>query len=74
MIPGPLADANLLLATTAPKAKMKESLTPQSDLSNGVGDMAIKDTNRVNSRNLDVVAEYTKVKRKNAANFVVIGT
>ena len=35
--------------------------------------MSIKDTTRVKSKNLDVLAEYKKVKRKNAANFVVIG-
>ena len=52
---------------------MKETATPQSELSNGVADMSLKDTARVKSKNLDVVSEYKKVKRKNAANFVVIG-
>lgn len=30
-------------------------------------------TPKVKSKNIDVVSEYKKVKRKKAANFVVIG-
>lgn len=52
---------------------MKDPTTPQSDISNGVADMSLKDTARAKSKNLDVVVEYKKIKRKNAANFVVIG-
>lgn len=62
-----------LVATTTPKSKMKEATTPQSEISNGVADMSLKDTARAKSKNLDVVAEYKKIKRKNAVNFVVIG-
>ena len=66
-------DQCLFVASTTPKSKMKESTTPQTDISNGVADMSLKDTARAKSKNLDVVAEYKKIKRKNAANFVVIG-
>lgn len=40
---------------------------------NGVANVTIQDTPRVKSKNIDVIAEYNKTKRKNAANFVVIG-
>lgn len=44
---------------------------------NGVTDeinkVAIEDAPRAKSKNLDVVAEFKNSKRKNAANFVVIG-
>ena len=35
--------------------------------------MVIEDTSAAKSKNLDVIAEFRKVKRKKAANFVVIG-
>lgn len=35
--------------------------------------MKIDDTPRAKSKNLDVLAEFEKMKAKNAANFVVIG-
>jgi len=35
--------------------------------------MTVEEQVNVKSKNLDVVAEYKKSKRKNAANFVVIG-
>ena len=73
MITEIFTDSGLSVATTAPKSKMKESVAAQSEISNGVADISIKDTAKVKSKNLDVVAEYKKVKRKNAANFVVIG-
>ncbi len=52
---------------------MKEPPASQSEISNGVGDISLRDTAGARSKNLDVVAEYKKIKRKNAANFVVIG-
>ena len=35
--------------------------------------VAIDDTPMAKSKNLDVLAEFGKSRRKNAANFVVIG-
>ena len=40
---------------------------------NGISKLAVDDTPRAKSKNLDVVAEYERSKAKNAANFVVIG-
>ncbi|MCJ1351054.1 MAG: Hsp70 suppressor, GTPase facilitates ribosomal subunit dissociation [Icmadophila ericetorum] len=42
-------------------------------LTNGVKAVSVDDTPKAKSKNLDVAAEYNKSKRKNAANFVVIG-
>ncbi len=43
-------------------------------ISNGLGKVAIDDSAlRAKSKNLDVLAEYEKTQRKNAANFIVIG-
>jgi elongation factor 1 alpha-like protein len=36
-------------------------------------DLSITEPEGIKSKNLDVLAEYRKVERKNAANFVVIG-
>jgi len=35
--------------------------------------LVLEEQPRLKSKNLDVVAEYAKSKRKKAANFVVIG-
>jgi elongation factor 1 alpha-like protein len=35
--------------------------------------LSVEEPVKVKSKNLDVLAEYKKAKRKNAANFVVIG-
>ena len=42
-------------------------------MANGVQEMSIQDSPKVKSKNIDVLSEYKKCKRKNAANFVVIG-
>lgn len=36
-------------------------------------DLAVEEKVTVKSKNLDVLAEYNKSKRKKSANFVVIG-
>jgi hypothetical protein len=41
-------------------------------LSNGIDKLSIQEP-VFKSKNIDVVAEYSKIKRKDAANFVVIG-
>ena len=55
-------------ARSAPASK-----ATNKDINNGVAKMSIQEPVRVKSKNLDVAAEYKKTKRKNAANFVVIG-
>ncbi|KAL2404080.1 HBS1-like protein [Exophiala dermatitidis] len=58
----------------AAKPKPKEpAAKPKSTLANGVQQMTVQETPKVKSKNIDVVSEYKKVKRKKAANFVVIG-
>ena len=47
--------------------KAKESITT------GIKELSITEPVKTKSKNLDVIAEYSKVERKNAANFVVIG-
>ena len=44
-----------------------------ANLSDGISRLAIQEIPRIKSKNLDVITEYKKVKRRNAANFVVIG-
>jgi elongation factor 1 alpha-like protein len=43
------------------------------DLAKDLNKAKIDDTPRAKSKNLDVIAEYDKSEKKNAANFVVIG-
>lgn len=38
-----------------------------------MGKLSVEEKVAVKSKNLDVVAEYNKSKRKKSANFVVIG-
>ncbi|KAK5050380.1 hypothetical protein LTR84_003661 [Exophiala bonariae] len=55
------------------KTKPKESTKTSSSIAKGVQNLSIQEPPKVKSKNLDVVAEFQKVKRKKAANFVVIG-
>ncbi|EXJ91172.1 elongation factor 1-alpha [Capronia coronata CBS 617.96] len=56
------------------KTKPKESArTKTTSLAHGVQQLSVQETPKVKSKNIDVLAEYKKVKRKKAANFVVIG-
>ncbi|KIW59171.1 translation elongation factor Tu, variant 2 [Exophiala xenobiotica] len=60
--------------TPAVKPKAKETPKPKTtSVARGVQALSIQDTPKVKSKNIDVVSEYKKIKRKNAANFVVIG-
>ena len=43
------------------------------DINKGIKNLSVEEPFKIKSKNLDVVAEYAKRKRKNAANFVVIG-
>ena len=58
-----------------PPATLKQQNTtrPKGSLSHGMKDLSITEPTKIKGKNLDVLAEYRKVKRKNAANFVVIG-
>ena len=62
-----------LPVNNGPKAAAQPPKKPKADLSNGVNNLSIQEPVKVKSKNIDVIAEYGKVKRKNAANFVVIG-
>ncbi|OJD10113.1 translation elongation factor Tu, partial [Emergomyces pasteurianus Ep9510] len=44
-----------------------------TDVADAVGQLSVQETAKVKSKNIDVLAEYHKVERKKAANFVVIG-
>lgn len=57
----------------AAKSATKEPKKPRGDLTNGVGSLAIQEPAKIKSKNIDVIAEHDKTKRKKAANFVVIG-
>ncbi len=71
---GRRADMVASLATPAVKPKAKETPKPKTtSVASGVQALSIQDTPKVKSKNIDVVSEYKKIKRKNAANFVVIG-
>jgi elongation factor 1 alpha-like protein len=42
-------------------------------LASDMGNLSVIEKVNVKSKNLDVISEYKKSKRKNAMNFVVIG-
>ena len=42
-------------------------------VANGLSKVALDDVPKAKNKNLNVLAEYEKAERKNAANFVVIG-
>ncbi|KIV91833.1 translation elongation factor Tu [Exophiala mesophila] len=60
-------------APSSAKPKGKDKPNPKPDVASGVQELSIQDLPKVKSKNIDVISEYNKVKRKNAANFVVIG-
>jgi elongation factor 1 alpha-like protein len=49
------------------------STSTKESVGSDLKDLSITEPERIKSKNLDVLAEYRKVERKNAANFVVIG-
>ncbi|KAI9376565.1 hypothetical protein BJX61DRAFT_252777 [Aspergillus egyptiacus] len=60
------------------KSKQPASKTPgdkkdQNGLAGGISNLTVTEKVNVKSKNLDVLAEYKKAKRKKAMNFVVIG-
>jgi hypothetical protein len=62
-----------LPVNSGPKPAAQAPKKPKGELSNGVNNLSIQEPAKLKSKNIDVIAEYGKVKRKNAANFVVIG-
>ncbi|KAI2794398.1 HBS1-like protein [Penicillium oxalicum] len=54
-------------------SKTTEGQKNQADLAGGMKDLSVEEKITVKSKNLDVLAEYNKSKRKKSANFVVIG-
>ncbi|EXJ69369.1 elongation factor 1-alpha [Cladophialophora psammophila CBS 110553] len=60
-------------ATGSATAKARDTTRAKSTLTGGIHDLSIQEAPKFKSKNIDVLAEYKKMKRKNAANFVVIG-
>ncbi|OCT48494.1 HBS1-like protein [Cladophialophora carrionii] len=60
-------------AASSATPKTKDPAKPKTTLNNSVQALSIQDTPKIKSKHIDVLAEYKKTKRKNAANFVVIG-
>ncbi|KAL2856047.1 hypothetical protein BJY01DRAFT_203739 [Aspergillus pseudoustus] len=56
-------------AASKPQGDKKD----QSGLAGDMGNLSVIEKVNVKSKNLDVLSEYKKAKRKNAMNFVVIG-
>lgn len=78
---GPSPDDVVLNAQSSAKGFKSKQPTPktaadkkaQSELADGVKSLTVEEKVNVKGKNLDVLSEYKKSKRKNAANFVVIG-
>ncbi|KAE8367854.1 hypothetical protein BDV27DRAFT_123280 [Aspergillus caelatus] len=56
-----------------PASKPAGDKKNQTDLAGGMNNLSVAEKVTVKSKNLDVVSEYQKSKRKNAMNFAVIG-
>ncbi|KAE8149512.1 hypothetical protein BDV25DRAFT_156107 [Aspergillus avenaceus] len=77
---GPSPDDVVMNAQSSAKGfKSKQSTKAagdkknQSDLAGGMNNLSVAEKVNVKSKNLDVLSEYQKAKRKNAMNFAVIG-
>ncbi len=58
---------------TSISAKQQRMAKTKESVINGMKDLSIIEPAKIKNKNLNVLAEYRKVKRKDAANFVVIG-
>ncbi|OAL28869.1 translation elongation factor Tu [Fonsecaea nubica] len=65
--------AQIAKAATSAASKAKDTNRAKSAVTGGIRELSIQDTPKIKSRNIDVLAEYRRNHRKNAANFVVIG-
>ncbi|KAJ5302960.1 HBS1-like protein [Penicillium atrosanguineum] len=78
---GPSPDDMVLNAQNTAKGMKSKPAASKSagdkktpaDLAGGLKDLSVDEKVSVKSKNLDVLAEYNKSKRKKSANFVVIG-
>lgn len=55
------------------KQPAQKPTNKKTDLAGGMNNLSVEEKVNVKSKNLDVLSEYEKSTRKNAANFVVIG-
>lgn len=53
--------------------KQQKPTRPKESVIGNMKDLSLTEPTKIKRKNLDVLAEYRKVKWKNAANFVVIG-
>ena len=71
----PASSTNVKPAAKQTNAAKKNNVAKtKPDISDGVKNLSVEEAVKIRSKNLDVLAEYKKVKQKSAANFVVIGT
>ncbi|KAL4979074.1 hypothetical protein BDW66DRAFT_128515 [Aspergillus desertorum] len=77
---GPSPDDVVLNAQSSAKGFKSKQPAPKSEgdkkaagLAGEIGNLSVAEKVNVKSKNLDVLSEYKKSKRKNAMNFVVIG-
>ncbi|RAL16288.1 putative translation elongation factor EF-1 subunit [Aspergillus homomorphus CBS 101889] len=56
-----------------PASKSAGDKKSQADLAGGMNNLSVEEKVNVKSKNLDVLSEYNKAKRKRAMNFAVIG-
>ncbi|KAJ6135196.1 HBS1-like protein [Penicillium capsulatum] len=61
------------MKSKAAASKSAGNKKPQADIAGGLSNLSMEEKVTVKSKNLDVLAEYNKSKRKKSANFVVIG-
>ncbi|EFW21818.1 Hsp70 suppressor, GTPase facilitates ribosomal subunit dissociation, variant 2 [Coccidioides posadasii str. Silveira] len=64
---------NAAKANKAKQAKAQSSAKATSDLADNVKQLSVQESVKPKSKQLDVLEEHRKTKRKKAANFVVIG-
>ncbi|EEP76312.1 TEF1 protein [Uncinocarpus reesii 1704] len=64
---------NAAKANKAKQAKAQSSTKASSDLADSVKQLSVQESIKPKSKQLDVLEEHRKAKRKKAANFVVIG-
>ena len=67
---------NWLLATgskTSTSSRQQKPTKAKESIISGMENLSTVEPETIKSKNLDVLAEYRQVERKNAANFVVIG-
>lgn len=64
---------NVGFKSKQPASKSQGDKKGQAGLASDMSNLSVTEKVNVKSKNLDVLFEYRKSKRKNAMNFVVIG-